>query len=218
MTAIGLFIAAALASGAALWAGEARAGWYLAPAVKWVSFAARPVDDEATPNYYGIAGAGSFGYSVGQVLDLAGFGQYVPGARGGAGFAKDDASLVSYGGEVGLRLAEQVYLGVRGGLGAYRLYHPRGAGDGEGEGELSGKWNGSAGGFAIGALAKLSKESYLQTTLEVMHHVLTNASDKDLGKRRIDSFGIGFAYVFNGYSSSFLDNSLFKNFLDSMIY
>jgi hypothetical protein len=195
-------------------AGTAEAGWYVTPAVKWSSFAARPEGNEPTPNYYGYGGALSFGYSAKQVFDLGAYGQYLPGTRREADPSDVQASLVSYGGELGLRIAESVYLGFRGGASTYHMMKP----DPTRADELTGTWSGSSGGMALGAVSKVSKNSFFQTSVEFMQHVVANAKDSDLGKRRFDSFALSVQYVFNSEKSYLIENTMFKNFLDSMAF
>lgn len=191
----------------------AHAGVYFAPAVRWASFAARAESGEATPNYYGYGGALSLGYSVKQRVDIGAYGAYIPGRRKHAEFGADDASLVSYGGELGFRIAESVYFGLRGGSSSYQLYTRTDAA------ELGGLWRGPSVGFSIGAVAKLTKQSYFQTTLDVMQHILEADDETDgPGKRRFDSFGISLTYLFNGYDTSMIEDSIFKDFLDSAIF
>src|SRR5690349_11298233 len=99
----------------------AQAGWYLMPRAEWAAYAPRPEASEPTPNLYSLGGELSTGYSVRQAFDLGVYGIYAPGNLAHAQFGKGDAILVSYGGEMGIRFAESVYLGFKGGSGTYRL-------------------------------------------------------------------------------------------------
>lgn len=194
-------------------ATSARAGVYLAPSVKWASFAARSVEGESTPNYYGYGGALSLGYSLKQVVDLGAYGTYIPGKRKQAEFGADDATLVSYGGELAFRFGQTVYFGLRGGPSSYHLLARTDTS------ELGGLWTGSSAGFSIGAVAKLSKQSFFQTTLDVMQHVLTADDEANgTGERRFDSFGISLTYMFNSFDSSAIEDTIFKDFLDSAVF
>lgn len=192
----------------------AEAGWYAAPAVKWATFAARPDGDEPTPNYYGYGGALALGYSAKQVFDLGAYGQYLPGTRGEANPKKAQTSLLSYGGELGFRIAESVYLGFRGGASTYHLL----SADPERTGELEGTWHGPSGGIGLGAVSKVTKQSFVQTTVEFMQHVMARTDAPDSGKRRFDSFALSVQYVFNSEKSYGIENTIFKDFLDSMAF
>jgi len=191
------------------------AGLLVSPAAKWTSFAAQPNNTEATPNYYGYAGELTIGYSFGQVSDLTAYGTYVPGRRKLAKFAEDDVSLVSYGGGSALRLASSVYFGFKFG---YSHYSPQKVSD---ENEIDIRYEGLGGGFAIGAISAMSKESFVQTTFELMHHVLTSnhQSTEEFGStRRFDSISIAVAYVYNANSSNRIENKVFQSFLDSITF
>ncbi len=192
----------------------AEAGWYVSPAMKWGSFAARPEGSEPTPNYYGYGGSFAFGYSAKQVFDLGAYGQYLPGSLREANPSEVDATLISYGGEIAFRIAESVYLGFRGGSSTYHLLDS----DPERADELKGKWSGPSGGMAIGAVSKTAKNSFFQTSLEFMQHVVANSDDSSLGKRRFDSFALSVQYVFNSEKSYLIENSILGNFLDSMVF
>lgn len=202
--------AAALAS-----ASQAEAGLLLAPAAKWCTFSARPEGTEATPNYYGYGAELTFGYSAEQVFDIAVFGSYIPGRRKSPAFGADDVSLVSYGGVLGFRFASSVYLGFKAGTSAYSVQKLTD------EKELAGRYEGPSGGISIGAISALSRQNFLQTTFDIMHHVLTSTDEAAGGtvrKRRFDAVSISLAYVFNGYSSSVVQNKMFKSFLGSITF
>lgn len=192
----------------------AEAGWYVTPSIKWGTFAARPEGEEPTPNYYGYGGSFSFGFSAKQVFDLGAYGQYLPGTRKEANPSDVDATLVSYGGELAFRIAESVYLGFRGGASDYHLLSP----DPERTDELQGKWDGASGGMAIGAVSRAGKNSFFQTSVEFMQHVVAKSDDADSGKRRFDSFALSVQYVFNSEKSYLIENTIFKDFLDSMAF
>ncbi len=192
----------------------AEAGWYIAPSLKWGTFAARPEGAEPTPNYYGYGGAFALGYSAKQVFDLGAYGQYLPGTRKEANPSQIDATLNSYGGELAFRIAESVYLGFHGGMSSYHLLRA----DPERTDELKGKWSGPSGGMAIGAVSKTGKNSFFQTSVEFMQHVVANSDDSSLGKRRFDSFALSVQYMFNSEKSYLVENSILGNFLDSMAF
>jgi hypothetical protein len=194
----------------ALVATPARAGVYLSPSLRWSSFALRPAADEATPNYYGVGASAAGGYSVAQVFDLGGFYTYVPARLKSASLAGKDATLDSYGADVAFRIADSVYLDFRGGAARYHLIHqtrPE---------ELPGRWHGPAGAVALGAVARLGKQSFFQTSLELLHTVLENQDVP--GKRRLDAFALSFAYVYNAEHKFRFEDTIYRDFLDGLSF
>lgn len=192
-------------------ASVAEAGILVSTAIKWTSFSARPVSTEATPNYYGYGGELTLGYSVGQVFDIAGFGSYTPGQRKNPEFGVDDATLVTYGGVLGLRFASSVYLGIKGGTSAYSIQKVTD------ENDIDHRHEGLGGGISIGAISAASKQSFFQTTFDLMHHVLKSTDDSSV-TRRFDAVSISVAYVFNEQTSAMVKNKIFKSFLDSISF
>lgn len=192
-------------------ASPGEAGILVSPSIKWSSFSARPVDTEATPNYYGYGGELTLGYSVNQVFDIAGFGSYIPGRRKSPEFGVDDATLVTYGGVLGFRFASSVYLGFKAGTSAYSIQKVTD------EKDIAHRHEGLAGGFSIGAISSASKQSFFQTTFDLMHHVLKSSDDSSVS-RRFDAVSISVGYVFNGQSSAMVKNRVFQSFLDSITF
>jgi hypothetical protein len=200
---------------AMLHAPLAWAGWYVQPAVRWVSLTHRPEANEPTPNYYGYGTLLSGGYSAKQVFDLGIFGAYTPANYKNATFPSGNAELTNYGGEVALRLGESVYIGLRGGQGTYHLLSTATPD------ELPGKWSGPAGELAIGGVMKLTKNSFCQVSLDFMHGVFkqTEPGAAEIeGRRRFDGVAVTFSYVYNHYKSYLIDNTIFGNFLDSLMF
>lgn len=204
----------ALATVAAwLYPTSAHAGWFVSPEVKWSSFSFEPTHAEPTPNFYAWGLSLDAGYSVSQVFDLGVFGQYLPGRLHAAEFGKGDASLVSYGGELAWRIADTVYVGLRGGASQYDLNTQ------SDPSELAGHWGGPAGGLVLGAVTRLSKTQFLQTTFELMESVVADQTGQGLGQRRIDQFALGLGYVFNGEGKSHLiESGIFRDFLNTLVF
>jgi hypothetical protein len=203
--------------GALLGATPAVGGVYVSPSVRWASFSARPEAEEKTPNYYGYGAGLQLGYSFGQVFDFGGFGTYLPARIGSAAMDGADAKLSLYGGELAVRIADSVYFALRGGASMYELVTQKR------DDELTGRWRGPAFGVALGAVKRLSKQSFVQTSFELMHTIVErakkdDADGADAGKRRLDSFGISLAYLFNNQSSYRVDNAIFQNFLDALTF
>jgi hypothetical protein len=203
-----------LAAVAAWRAPSAEAGVYVSPSLRWASFSARPQAEEKTPNYYGYGAGLQLGYSFGQVFDVGGFGTYLPARIGSAAPDGADAKLSLFGGELGFRIADSVYFALRGGASFYELLEQRR------DDELTGAWRGPAFGFALGAVRRLSKQSFVQTSFELMHTIVERgASDEaDAGKRRLDSFGVSLAYLFNAQSSYRVQSAIFQNFIDALTF
>lgn len=198
-------------------ASEALAGPYAYPAVGWAVLAPRPQAEEATPNYYGYGAALSLGYSVKQVLDLGAYASYLPASRKDARIGAEQASILTYGGELAVRIADSVYVSLRGGTATYRLIVP----DPALTTELVGAWGGPAFGIAVGAVTRLGRQSMLQTTIELMHTIVepedavrSGAS----GKRRLDSFGLSFGLMLSSDQRSSVEDTIFKDFLDTLIF
>lgn len=196
-----------------LFSGEAWAGWLISPSLSWQSFSFRPEETEPTPNYYSYAPGLSLGYSIAQVIDLAMWGQYAPSQQKNAAFFADDAVLYGYGGELGFRIAESVFIGLRGGPVSYQLFNQTK------DYEVGGRWSGTMGGASLGAIFEVSKIHFWQLSLDMAHAVVTNEkADSDANKdteRRIDVFSVTLSYVFNGNSSG-TGFGFLGNFLDSL--
>ncbi len=205
---------AVLALAAALAPTRAAAGIYASPSVRWSSFALRPVEGEPTPNYYGFGASVALGYSVAQILDVGAFYTQVPGRLESAALMGHDASLADYGADVALRLGDSVVLDFRGGRAHYVLRRQKRPE------ELPGKWTGPAGAVAIGAVSRMGKQSFFQTSLEVLHTVLENddGGSAPMGKRRLDAFALSFAYVYSAHQTFRFEDTIFRDFLDGMTF
>lgn len=194
------------------------AGLLIAPGMRAGVMSFEDKDGEPTPNYYGIGGALSVGYSVGQKLDLALFGQYSPGKQKRPVVNEEDATLFAYGGEIGGRFSDRVYFAVRGGSATYNLLAP------PRENEINGKWSGPAFGFSVGAYFVTDREgsSSWQATLDVLHAIITpsdpvaDAYGDD--SRRITCFSFSLTYVLNKQADTVIENLLFKGFLESAFF
>lgn len=189
----------------------AQAGWYAAPHVKWGAFAPRPQTDEATYNYYGYGLGMAGGYSIAQKLDLGLFGSYLPANRHTAKIADPHAEFSFYGGELALRLGEGVYLALRRGASQYNAA----ARSNRAAEELIGVWRGQGAGVALGGIVKLSRENYLQTSLELMHTSIRSQRDPSQQERQLDAFAITFGYTFNDFQSTLLQNTAIGEFISN---
>lgn len=190
------------------------AGIYATPSLRWSSFGLRPIADEPTPNYYGFGGSAALGYSFAQVFDLGGFYTYVPARLKSASLMGHDAILTAYGADVALRLADSVYIGLRGGRAQYQLRSQKLPE------EIPGTWTGPAGSVAIGAVSRLGKQSFFQTSLELLHTVIeaTEATTPDSGKRRLDAFAISLAYVYNAHQKFRFEDTIYRDFLNGLSF
>ncbi len=183
-------------------------GVLLIPAVRWQSYAFRPLAAEATPNYYGYGAGLTFGYSFNQVVDTAIFTSYSPGTLKQAKFLEEDAVLISYGGEVALRLFQTVYVAVRAGEFTYRLLTPTRAD------EVQGRWRGPGVGFSLGAQRLFAKHSGFQASVDVTYATMSRADAAADEKRKIDAFSLTLAYVFNANDNLFKGGA-FRDFIHS---
>lgn len=188
----------------------ALAGWLLSPSLGWGMFAFRPLQEEKTPNYYGISVQSLAGYSFSQKFDLALYGCYAPGRQGAARLAEESASLLSYGLQVSLRLREKILLGLRGGGSRYRLITASGAAD-----EVSGSWPGRGGGLVLGALIPIDKHNFWELSVEMSQLSIEVGaqpnSDQSSQLRMLDSFRLALSYTFNSFISHQSSSNLFKN-------
>lgn len=194
--------------------GRILAGPYLTAGVRSGQFAAKPLTDEPTPNYYGFGLKLSGGYSLRQVFDMGLYASGLPARRGSPGISNPDALLAHGGLELALRLGKSVILAAYGGQSQYRLQHPSeqlpvGV-------EVTAPLKGYGGGVSVGAIVPFSKEQFLQATLDFEQHQYLLAQPEGNTKRVFESFGLTLAMTFNSYKSYLIDNTIFKDFLDSM--
>lgn len=203
-----LVVGAMALGGLAMWGDAARAGWLVVPGMYWQTYSVRPLAAEQTPNYTGYGARLTLGYSVNQVLDFGLFGAGGSGARDSGGLP-GESQLGWYGGELGLRLAEAVYFGLRGGQAVYNLDSA------EFEGEPLGQWLGVGGGVSLGAILKMSRRTAWQVTFDLSHAEL--AAPTPAGEpRHLDAVSLTIGYVFNGFHNSRIENTIFKDYLDHL--
>jgi len=195
-------------------AGVAKAGLLFSVGPKWSVFSLEPLDEEATPNYQGVSGEMTVGYSFKQIFDMAGHFEYTPGTVGMVQVPGEGANLMFYGGQIAARIHNSVFFALRGGTGSYHLLSRTT------DEEVSGDWSGPSGGFSIGGMLAGSKSSFIQVTFDFLHMILTQQdSISDVsGKRRVDQFSIGVNYTFNGRKSSMVENSFFSHYLNSFLF
>lgn len=216
-----------------LWDGntsKATAGVLASASARWNSFSFAALEDEVTPNYYGYGIGLNFGYSLAQILDIGAYGTYTPGRFKNAELFREDAQLMGYGAEVGLRIAKAVYFGVHGGSYQYNLVHQRT------DDEVLGSWGGTGVGVMLGAFFPINKSKYWQVGLDFARinvtpqndlakaYVDTSSSNEDEAAapadtsktRQIDSIAVNLTYLLNGYVNSRESGGLFDSFLDSM--
>jgi hypothetical protein len=138
----------------------------------------------------------------------------VPARLGSASLGTDDVSLSLFGGELACRIASSVYVALRGGASFYEMQTARR------DDEMLGAWRGPAGGLALGAVKRLSKQSFIQTSFELMHTVVERGGDheSDGGKRRLDMFGLSVAYLFNAESTYRVQSAILQNFIDTLSF
>jgi hypothetical protein len=181
-------------------------GTLISPGVSWSNFVFEPVDNEATPNYYGYGAKLTLGYSVDQVWDLGFYGQYIPGKLKAASTINPDATVMSYGLETALRVNHSLYLGVRGGPTTYHLLRHV-----EPE-QVDGEWEGLSGSAMLGLILPASKQVFWQFTAEYGTASLRRKDlDLDSENRRLSIFSVMLSFVLNSDQSTRLDNILLRN-------
>lgn len=180
-------------------------------ALKWQTLALRPLTDEPTPNYYGYGGELQFGYSFARKFDLALYTSYTPMRLKSATFGASDLITFDYGITTGFRIAQTVYVGVRGGWMHYDLNKK------VKEEEIDGTWRGFCGFFELGTYWPVTKPASLQLGLLLGHGSMerVDATDK---KRFIDTFGVTMTYVYNKVDSVKFGNSFISDFVNSLIF
>jgi len=165
------------------------AGFLLVPQVSWSSYGLRAEGEAESQNYFGYGLGLAGGYSPVPLIEFTGLVRYTPGNRSNPGLLNGDAKLWEYGGELGFRLFENLFLGLRGLFQDFNLEHA------QTEPEVLGRWQGWGYGVAIGAFFETKERQYLRITLEMNQAGLSAQSD--LPDRDFDSFALNFAYVFD---------------------
>lgn len=189
------------------------AGLLFSASAHWSVFAFRPVvEQDSSPNYYGLGPGLVAGYSLFQAFDAAAFVDYTPGQRGAPNIQNETASLTHYGLQIAMRLEDKVYLGIKVGQGVYHLVRKDSIED-----EVEGLWQGPSGGLMLGAIHKEDKRNYWQLTLEFMH---TTAGRIQQAKgspvqhdRQLDSFKLSISYTYNDFVNHMMKRSILRNIL-----
>lgn len=195
-----------------LYSELAMAGFLIAPSAGWTNFAFRPVDDEPTPNYFGYNGRLLLGYSFKQKLDFGLSGQYVPATLKSAKLHQD-ATLQMYDFNLGVRIADAVYVGGHYGLLHYRLN------DQTADYEALGEYSGNQGGVELGAIFRLDKSNFWQISVDFGYADVTGEDENGLERNRIiDMFVVRLTYVYNHFSSNYIESSVIGKFMDSMLF
>lgn len=176
----------------------------------WSSFAFQPeTEGQITPNYFGLGLNGAVGYSLKQALDVALFFNYTPAVNGHVDIGKEKARLYQYGGQIALRIQDQIFFGVKFGTGQYQLFTKV-----DPDLEVSGKWEGQSYAATIGSIYKADKKNYWQLSLE-FGHMIIGKIDLALGekwpeRRKIDQFILSAGYTFNGSLKKLFKRGLFR--------
>lgn len=185
------------------------AGTLVVPAIGWSNFVFEPKEQEATPNYYGYGGRLSLGYSIHQVLDLAIYGQYIPGRRNAASTINPDAQMTSYGLQTGLRIKNALYIGVRGGSTSYNLLVPP-----QEINEVAGHWEGLGATGELGVILPASKQVFWQFSAEYGSSTMTRKDlDEEGEHRRLSVFSVMLSFVLNSDQSTRLESVILRNWV-----
>ena len=193
---------------------EAQAGFLLSPGVSWRSFSFQPRDKEPTPNYYGYGFGLNLGWSIGQVVDVVGYGRYTPARLKKAEPLQENATLWGYGGELAFRLARTIYVAGRGGRYFYNLLHQKD------ENEVRGRWAGVGGGGSVGAQFNTSRTSGWQISVDYTRIFLKKEElgeqEEDIG-RTMDAFSLSLCFLINGQGlGGLLGGDYIGDFLNSL--
>lgn len=192
----------------ALFAEACLAGLYLVAGPNWNNFVFEPVEREETSNYYGYGARGSFGYSLGQILDLGLYGHYTPGRLDSASLTKEDARLWHAGAEAGLRFANAVFLGVRGGPALYRLNVKNE------DSEVEGQWTGTMFQGSLGLIMPVTKTSFWQTTVDIGQATLKSSGAETVTKpRTLTQISLTLAFVYNVQQTSAVDKAILNHWI-----
>lgn len=192
-----------------LHASPCRAGAYGSLGPNWNNFVFEPLEYEETPNYYGYGGRGSFGYSIGQILDLGLYGHYAPGRLNAATSTQTGAQFYHLGAETALRLANAVYVGIRGGPASYRLSKAYE------EAEVLGTWTGSMIQGSVGLILPVGKTpAAWQTTLDLGQATLKSADDPTLKARTLTQISLTLAFVYNVKQSTAVDTAILNKWIN----
>lgn len=191
-------------------AAPAEAGWMLTGGLEYQTFAFRPLADEATPNYHGYGLELGGGYSLGRILDAQLYARYAPSRLESAKFNADEAALTSYGGILGVRIAETVYIGFGGGPHIYELKSQTRAE------EVPGTWQGMGGFVTIGAFTKLDRQTFTQLAVRFGTSTLERSDESAVSKRKVDTFAVTMTYLWNAEDRFKLSDSIITDFVDSL--
>ncbi len=187
---------------------KSEAGMLVTAGMQWANFVFEPKVQEETPNYYGYGARTSAGYSLGQNLDLAVYGEYSPGRLNSASSSGSTAVLLDYGAEIGVRILQTMYLGARGGQWNYRLTR-RTADE-----EVGGSWIGLGGAASFGMLVPVNKEVQWQASLDFGQALLKKhkfeVDDVDKKARVISRASVTISFVYNTRTTSSTWGSIFN--------
>lgn len=196
-----------------VWPSTLQAGVFLTLGPNWNNFVFEPEAKESTPNYFGYGGRISWGYSIGQVLDLGVYSQYAPGKLKVASALDGDAALLDYGGELGIRILNLLFIGGRGGVWRYQLYKKTM------DDEISGKWMGLGGAASMGMIMPVTKRSAWQVSLDVgqanMRKIDNTPEDFGTNFRKLSKVSITLAFVYNDDDSTSVTANLLNSFLNT---
>ncbi len=186
------------------------AGIFVSPSLKWVNMSFRPLDEEPTLNYYAYGYGLNLGYSFDQFCDITAVGHYFPGNLHEPKFPLETRPFIFYGGELGFRFLDTIYLGGR--VGGTWLQQVTKTVDEE----LGGEWRGLGAGGSLGAYFKVNRDAFTQVSFDLFTVNSFLRQDEPVGdKRKFDVFSLSIAYIFSSYQNSGIENTLFKGFLDN---
>jgi fermentation-respiration switch protein FrsA (DUF1100 family) len=174
----------------------------------WNNFVFEPEEQEDTPNYYGYGARGSFGYSVYDTVDLGFYGHYSPGKLNSASLTQEDARLWHGGGELGVRIAKAVYVGVRGGPALYRLTRKTE------DTEVGGQWTGTMIQGSLGLILPVTKAASWQASFDAGQASVSLSDGPDTSKpRTLTEISLTLGFVYNIHQTSAVETAIFNNWI-----
>lgn len=202
--------------GLLLGASNAAAGILLSPSGRYVNFAFRPDGEMDTVNYYGVGAGVTAGYSIMQLLDIAGVMQLGRGRVNPVVNPESrDAEYSFFGGEIAARLNQTVYIAARGGTATRTLNNQKL------DTETPGSWSGNMIGGSIGGIIPAAgKSAFNQISVSFMSGPLMScgsACPENATKKRLEMFTVDLSYVYNAAEKGGIDESPIGEFVKDLL-
>jgi hypothetical protein len=188
---------------------SAMGGYLLGMGARWQMSAFRPLDTEPTPNYFGYGLQLRGGYSFGETVDVALITGYTPSRPKVASAGKKTIHIAHYGGEIGFRFEEAVYIGIRGQNTYYELLEQTI------DNEVEGVWRGAGGGLVLAAFTRKGQDDYYQCGIDITSSKLRRIDEAGTENRHLNTFGLHLSYAFIKFGGFQLKSIFNTGFLKS---